>query len=190
MDRLFPCLCRLLGGAWLALQPKLLWAAVLTGKVVGVSDGDTLKVLDEKQRVHTIRLMGIDAPEKAQPFGQRAKQSLSELVYQQQVQVEWHKQDRYGRILGLVRTRSGTDMCLEQLKRGMAWHYKQYMHEQSAQDQIAYALAEEATRAGRLGLWQDSAPTPPWQWRRQPGHQHSTGKRSPRLDHTNREWQK
>ena len=190
MDQLFRRMCRLLGIVWQALLPQLLWAAVLTGKVVGVSDGDTLKVFDENQRVHTIRLMGIDAPEKAQPFGQRAKQSLSELVYQQQVQVEWHKQDRYGRILGLVRTRSGTDMCLEQLKRGMAWHYKQYMHEQSAQDQIAYALAEEATRAGRLGLWQDSAPTPPWQWRRQPGHQHSTGKRSPRLDHTNREWQK
>ncbi len=153
------------GIAWLALLPQLLWAAVLTGQVVGISDGDTLKVLDANHQVHTIRLMGIDAPEKAQPFGQRAKQSLSALVFQQQVQVEWHKQDRYGRIVGQVRTRAGVDVCLEQLQRGMAWHYKQYIQEQSPPDRITYAQAEDAARAQRLGLWQESSPTPPWLWR-------------------------
>ncbi len=153
------------GIAWLALLPQLLWAAVLTGQVVGISDGDTLKVLDANHQVHTIRLMGIDAPEKAQPFGQRAKQSLSALVFQQQVQVEWHKQDRYGRIVGQVRTRAGVDVCLEQLQMGMAWHYKQYIQEQSPPDRITYAQAEDAARAQRLGLWQESSPTPPWLWR-------------------------
>lgn len=150
---------------WLALLPQLLWAAVLTGQVVGISDGDTLKVLDANKQVHTIRLMGIDAPEKAQPFGQRAKQSLSALVFQQQVQVEWHKQDRYGRIVGQVRTRDGVDVCLEQLQRGMAWHYKQYQHEQAPPDRITYAQSEDAARAQRLGLWQEPSPTPPWRWR-------------------------
>lgn len=153
---------------WLALLPQMLWAAVLTGQVVGISDGDTLKVIDANHQVHTIRLIGIDAPEKAQPFGQRAKQSLSALVYQQQVQVEWDKQDRYGRIVGQVRTRAGLDVSLEQLQRGMAWHYKQYIKEQSPPDRIAYAQAEDAARAQRLGLWQEPSPTPPWLWRQ--GH--------------------
>lgn len=150
---------------WLALLPQLLCAAVLTGQVVGISDGDTLKVLDANHQVHTIRLMGIDAPEKAQPFGQRAKQFLSALVFQQQVQVEWHKQDRYGRIVGQVRTPAGVDVCLEQLQRGMAWHYKQFSKEQSPSDRIAYAQAEDTARAQRLGLWQEPSPTPPWLWR-------------------------
>ena len=154
------------GIAWLALLPQLLWAAVLTGQVVGISDGDTLKVLDANHQVHTIRLMGIDAPEKAQPFGQRAKQSLSALVFQQQVQVEWHKQDRYGRIVGQVRTRAGVDVCLEQLQRGMAWHYKQYEREQSPADRQSYAAAEAEARAAKLGLWRDAAPLPPWHFRR------------------------
>jgi endonuclease YncB( thermonuclease family) len=141
-------------------------AQVLHGRVVGVSDGDSITVLDAQQRTHKIRLQGIDAPEKAQPYGQKSKQSLSDLVYQQAVQVAWTKQDRYGRTLGQV-FRDGTDVNLQQVLRGMAWHYKQYEREQSAQDRVRYAEAQEQARQHRLGLWQDPEPVEPSVFRRQ-----------------------
>ena len=155
---------------WLALVilgaiPQALLAAVIHGRVVGVSDGDTVKVLDAAQRLYTVRLMGIDAPEKTQPFGQRSKQSLSELIFQKQVTVAWAKKDKYGRTVGKILTEAGDDICLEQINRGMAWHYKQYAQEQSLQDRRAYARAEEDSRTQKMGLWQDPSSTPPWVWR-------------------------
>ena len=143
-----------------------LQAATLQGKVVGVADGDTIKVLDATNTQHKIRLQGIDAPEKAQPFGQKSKQSLSQLVYNKQVTVEYQKKDKYGRTLGKV-LHNGTDVCLEQIKLGMAWHYKQYESEQTKEDRETYAQAELATRAQALGLWKDKNATPPWEYRRQ-----------------------
>lgn len=157
---------------WLALVilgaiPQALLAAVMHGRIVGVSDGDTVKVLDAAQRLHTVRLMGIDAPEKAQPYGKRSKQSLSEMVYQQHVSVEWSKEDKYGRVVGKIRLQDGLDVCLEQIKRGMAWHYKQYAKEQTFEDQVMYENSENEARNQKLGLWLDDSPTPPWLWRRQ-----------------------
>lgn len=140
-------------------------AAQWSGRVVGVSDGDTIKVLDDARQQHTIRLMGIDAPEKAQAFGQRSKQSLSERVSGQQVQVQGAKRDKYGRTVGKVLAQDGTDICLEQIARGLAWHYKKYADEQSAQDRLRYAEAENMARESGAGLWRDEAPVPPWVWR-------------------------
>jgi endonuclease YncB( thermonuclease family) len=150
---------------FLCLLPLFVVAEVLSGLVVGVSDGDTIKVLDDGQHVHTIRLMGIDAPEKAQAFGQRSKHSLSDLIYRQQVSVQWSKRDKYGRVIGKVLTLDGADVCLDQITRGMAWHYKQYTGEQSADDRERYAVAEKAARESKIGLWQDETPVPPWVWR-------------------------
>lgn len=141
-------------------------ASTLTGRVVGISDGDTVTVLDASKRTHKIRLLGIDSPEKKQPFGERAKQSLSDLVFDRQVSVEGGKQDRYGRSLGKIML-DGQDINLEQIRRGMAWHYKQYARDQSPQDRIAYAEAEAAARSKRVGLWQDANPVPPWSFRRE-----------------------
>ncbi|MEY2619149.1 MAG: Thermonuclease precursor [Pseudomonadota bacterium] len=141
-------------------------ADTLAGRVVGVSDGDTVTVLDANKRTHKIRLLGIDSPEKKQPFGERAKQSLSDLVYDKQVSVEGGKQDRYGRALGKI-VLDGQDINLEQVRRGMAWHYKQYARDQSPQDRMAYAEAETAARQQRVGLWQDAQPVPPWSFRRE-----------------------
>jgi len=140
-------------------------ADVLLGHVVGVSDGDTITVLDDTKQRHVIRLMGIDAPEKAQAFGQRAKQSLSDLVFDRDVSVTWFKQDRYGRTVGQVRL-DDTDVCLEQIKRGLAWHYKQYEREQSVEDRSRYADAEKEARIARIGLWLDEQPTEPSKFRR------------------------
>lgn len=140
-------------------------AAEFSGLVVGVSDGDTIKVLADSRQQYTIRLMGIDAPEKAQAFGQRSKQSLSELVFEKQVTVQWTKRDKYGRIVGKVWSQDGVDICLEQITQGMAWHYKKYADEQSAQDREVYAEAEKVARQSKLGLWQDPDPISPWAWR-------------------------
>ena len=135
-------------------------AKVIHGRVVGVSDGDSVTVLDAQKAPHKIRLAGIDAPERAQAYGQKAKASLSELVFGQSVDVAWSKQDRYGRIVGVI-TLAGVDINLEQIKRGMAWHYKQYQNEQSPEDRIAYAQSESQARDKKLGLWRDPAPIEP-----------------------------
>lgn len=141
-------------------------AASIQGKVVGVGDGDTVTVLDEQNKQHKIRLQGIDAPEKAQAFGQKSKQSLNQLVHSKQVVVEFDKKDKYDRIVGKVLL-NGTDVCLEQIKLGMAWHYKQYASEQPKDDREIYAQAELQARAKSVGLWKDKQPTPPWEFRRQ-----------------------
>ena len=141
-------------------------AGTIQGKVVGVADGDTITVLDATNTQHKIRLQGIDAPEKAQPFGQKSKQSLSQMVQSKQVTVEYQKKDKYGRTLGKV-LHNGTDVCLEQIKLGMAWHYKQYASDQPKEDRALYDQTEQDARAKKAGLWIDKAPTPPWEFRRQ-----------------------
>lgn len=140
-------------------------ADTLIGKVVGITDGDTITVLDGQQAQHKVRLMGIDCPEKTQPFGQNAKQSLSDLVFGRLVNVEWQKLDRYERVVGKVLV-SGQDANLEQVRRGLAWHYKKYEREQVPLDRATYAQAEIEARMGNRGLWSDPSPVPPWDWRR------------------------
>lgn len=144
-------------------------AAVLSGKVVAVTDGDTLKVLDADKVQHVVRLSGIDAPERKMPFGQRAKQNLSALAYGRWVEVEGEKNDRYGRLLGKVLV-NGRDANLAQIQAGMAWHYKQYQREQPAPDRQIYAEAEIKAAAARQGLWLDRNPVAPWDWRKERRH--------------------
>ena len=139
-------------------------AVELRGKIVGVSDGDTVVVLDAERHQHKVRLAGIDAPEKAQAFSQASKTSLSDQIFGREVVVTWDKRDRYGRIIGKISV-DFRDVCLEQVRRGMAWHYKQYLRDQAPDDRGAYAEAEVAARATRVGLWHDVAPVPPWEWR-------------------------
>jgi len=139
-------------------------ADTLLGKVIHVQDGDTITVLDDTHTQHIIRLTGIDAPEKRQAFGNVSKQSLAEQVAGQSVAVEWVKVDKYGRKLGKVLL-AGLDCNLVQVKRGLAWHYKQYQREQSPTDQQSYAAAEIEARAAKLGLWRDADPVPPWEFR-------------------------
>lgn len=140
-------------------------AQTLNGRVVGVTDGDTVKVLDGERREYKIRLAGIDAPERKQPFGQRAKQRLSDLVYGKTVEVEWHKLDRYKRLVGKILI-GERDANLEMVKSGLAWHYKKYQGEQSYDDRLAYARAEEEARESRRGLWADPHHINPSDWRK------------------------
>ena len=149
-------------------------AETLMGRVVGVADGDTLTVLDGNKGLTKIRLHQIDAPEKKQDFGQRSKQSLSELVYGKQVRVEVFDTDHYGRKVGKVWV-NGTDANLEQVKRGMAWVYEKYANDP------AYFAAERAAKSGRVGLWNQPNPTPPWVFRHPERAATSTPAKSPAL---------
>ena len=151
----------------LALLPAmpLAIAAELHVRVVGVNDGDTITVIDNSRNQYKVRLAGIDAPEKRQPFGDRSKQALSSLVFDRQVLIDLGKTDRYGRIVSKVVV-NNIDANLEQVVSGMAWHYKKYQREQSPKDRAAYARAEEAARAAERGLWQDRYAIPPWDFRK------------------------
>lgn len=148
----------------LAVTPAIVSAAELVGRVVGVSDGDTVTVLDGLKMQHKVRLAGIDAPEKGQPFGTASKARLSSLVFGKQVIVEWTKTDRYGRLVGKVVV-GKVDANLAQVRDGYAWHFKDYQREQSPADWAAYAKGEFAARHAGRGLWADKAPEAPWLYR-------------------------
>ncbi len=140
-------------------------ADTLTGKVGRVVDGDTVYVLDANYKDHKIRLAGIDAPERRQAYGLASRKHLLSIVAGKQVTIEYKKRDRYGRIVGKVLL-DGIDVSLDQVKAGLAWHYKKYQHEQSAEDRELYADAENKARNERLGLWRENNPMPPWEYRR------------------------
>lgn len=133
---------------------------VLTGRVVGVSDGDTLTLLTPDRVQHKVRLDQIDAPESGQPWGAAAKQRLSAAVFQKTVTVRSSGQDRYGRTLGRVQA-DGADVNAALVRDGAAWAYRQYLT-----DRRILTLESDARSAGR-GLWSLPAAqtTPPWEWR-------------------------
>jgi endonuclease YncB( thermonuclease family) len=138
---------------------------VFSGKVVGVSDGDTLQVMHAGQAVK-VRLHGIDCPEKAQAYGQRARQFTSEHVFGKPVKVVVRDRDRYGRLVGDVYLQSGWHLNHELLDAGLAWWYEQY----APKDTQLASLQHTAQRAKR-GLWSDPQAIPPWTFRKQPRSQ-------------------
>lgn len=151
-------------------------AATLNGRVVGVTDGDTLVVLDAHRTTHRVRLAGIDAPEKHQAYAERSHQQLVGWAHGQQVVVHHGHKDRYGRVLGQVWVH-GSDINLALVRGGWAWHYRAYAAEQTPLDRQRYAEAEEQARQARLGLWSDRTPTAPWLFRaaqRSPRHTNET----------------
>ncbi len=140
-------------------------AAVIEGRVVAVADGDTLTLLDARKRQHKVRLTGIDAPEKRQPFGDASRQHLAGLVFGREVRARCPKKDRYQRQLCKVEV-DGKDANLAQLAAGMAWHYRAYGKDQGLFDFTGYALIELEARYRRRGLWADPRPQAPWDFRR------------------------
>jgi micrococcal nuclease len=145
------------------------------GKVVGVADGDTVRVMRSGRSVK-VRLWGIDCPERAQPFGKRAKQFTSRAIFGRNVTVTPVTRDRYGRVIGkiswLVRAppskrpstapeRERRQLSHQLLRAGLAWWYRRY-----AADAEGLAQLERRARSLRRGLWADPEPTPPWRWRR------------------------
>lgn len=133
-------------------------AEPLTGKVVSVHDGDTVRVLDAANVQHKVRLDGIDAPERGQPFGTVARDRLAALVMGKAVKVHDDGRDKWGRTLGRMEV-EGQDVNRQMVEDGMAWHYVKFNND------ARLAAAERAARAAKRGLWADKAPVPPWEWR-------------------------
>ncbi|MDX5419013.1 MAG: thermonuclease family protein [Hymenobacteraceae bacterium] len=129
-------------------------------KVVGVKDGDTFEVLRNGQTI-TVRLFGIDTPEKNQAYGQRAKQFASDLAFGKNVRLIEHNKDRYGRTVGTIILPDGRNLNEEMVREGYAWHYKAY-----SKDKTLENLEADARRFKR-GLWQDPNPVAPWDFRKQ-----------------------
>jgi endonuclease YncB( thermonuclease family) len=140
------------------------------GRVRSIGDGDSIVVEDAEGYRARVRLFGIDAPERSgpsrygQPYAQKARRNLSALVYRKSVRVQWHAYDSYGRMIGQVWL-DDVDVGLRQICDGYAWLFRQYADELSAGDRRAYAQCEQAAREERRGLWRDSRPVPPWEWR-------------------------
>ncbi len=130
--------------------------------VVGISDGDTFTLLEEATKANVkVRLYGIDAPEKRQPYGERAKQFASDLCFRKNVNLNVVNKDRYGRSVAYIYLEDGTNVNYELVKAGMAWHYKQF-----SKDPELERLEADA-RKRRVGLWRDKNAMPPWEWRKQ-----------------------
>ena len=140
-----------LAGAW-----------TLQGQVMAIVSGDTLRIRDDKKVQYTVRLAGVDAPEKFQAYGQRSLDSLRELAFQKYVTVEGvgTGSPRVGR----VRV-EGRDVSLEQLQLGAVWYDKSRAQILPEPDRQAYAAAQEDARQRRTGLWRDKQPIPPWEYR-------------------------
>lgn len=132
--------------------------ADFTGKVVHISDGDTVRVLDSSNTQHRIRLAGIDAPESKQAFGTKSKQALAEMIFSKNVYIKEISQDRYGRTVGQIYL-NNVDINKEMVKGGWAWAYREYLVDKS------YVPAEQAAKQKKLGLWADPNPIYPSQFR-------------------------
>ncbi len=148
--------------SWAACSPPLS-AQAWEGKVVGVTDGDTITVLHDKTAVK-VRLYGIDCPEKRQPFGSRAKQFTSDLVFGKVVDVETVDVDRYKRTVGIVRLPDGSVVNQEIVRAGLGWLYAAYCKRPICHE---WKTLESEAAAAKQGLWKDKNPVPPWEWRRE-----------------------
>jgi endonuclease YncB( thermonuclease family) len=134
-------------------------AEQFTGKVVGVTDGDTIKVM-RSGKAEKIRLAGIDCPERKQAYGTRAKQFTSDMAFGKVVTVKVETVDQYGRTVGEVILPDGRSLNHELVKAGFAWWYRQYSRD------ISLGQLEEEARIAKRGLWADPNAIPPWEYRK------------------------
>lgn len=144
----------------LILSIALLASSDICGKVVSVTDGDTITVLVDREQVK-VRLDGIDAPERRQAYGNAAREKLAGLVFGKTVTVKTHGKDRYGRTIGTV-IAGERSVNLQMVEAGLAWHYVEYSKD------VELARAEREARAAKRGLWADTAPVAPWEFRKKP----------------------
>ena len=137
-------------------------AAELSGRVIGIADGDTFTLLTADKQQIKIRLAEIDAPENGQPYGNKSKQALSGLIFGKDVRVVVQTKDRYGRTVGRPYV-GDLDICAEMVRMGDAWAYREYLIDKSL------LTLESDAKATERGLWglSEAKNMPPWQWRRE-----------------------
>ena len=133
-----------------------------TAKVVGIKDGDTVVVLDSLNNQTTLRLAEVDCPEKNQPFGTKAKQFTSDQIYLKTIKYVVTDTDRYGRSIAMIYYDTNNKyLSADIIKAGMGWHYKRY----STSKELA--TFEDNAKKNKIGLWIDSNPVAPWEFRKQ-----------------------
>lgn len=137
---------------------------LIEGKVSLVYDGDTISVTTKDGKIYSIWLKSIDAPESKQNYAKKSRKMLAELIEGKDVKVIIYKKDMYDRYIGTVYY-EGQDVGLRQIEAGMAWHFKQFAYEQNAEERKIYAQAEQKARIDKQGLWEDSRPVAPWDYR-------------------------
>lgn len=159
-------LCAAAVAAFFCMAPAV--AEQFDAKVIGVADGDTLTVLfvdGQTTAPKRVRLSGIDAAEKAQAFGAVAREQLSRMAFGKLGHLDCRATDQCRRSVCLVRV-EGLDVGLLMVRLGLAWHYKRYASTQSREEAFSYAVAENAARAAKTGLWRDlgatAEPVPSW----------------------------
>lgn len=135
-------------------------AQTVSGRVVGITDGDTFTLLTTDNEQLKIRVAEIDAPERDQPYGNRSRQELSQLIFSKDVYLDIQVIDRYGRLIGRPMV-GGKDMTAEMIRIGAAWVYRTY-----SDDKALYDL-ERSAKAAKAGLWglPEYDRVPPWEWR-------------------------
>jgi endonuclease YncB( thermonuclease family) len=167
---------RLFVGVVLVSFSLIAQSAAIEGRVINVADGDTITILDLERKQHRIRINGIDAPERGQPFGDRSRRNMADMVAGKEVTADCHKVDRYGRQVCKVWVQpSDCPMCSKtldvghaQILAGMAWWYREYAKEQTPEDLGRYESEENEARMRKRGLWVLKEPVAPWEWRKKP----------------------
>lgn len=162
-------------GAWVTRIAALIFLAGMAGagaepemlaaRVLWVDDGDSLEIRDDWGRRFRVRLRGIDAPERTQPYASVSRRNLSRLARGRAVTVSYDGVDKYGRLLAWVFVDDGLSVNLQQVQAGLAWHYAFPGQPWTADDDLL-ARAEQEARVARRGLWARPGPKPPWQYRR------------------------
>lgn len=164
---------RILLAAWVALASTVCAAPVpheFTGLVIHVTDGDTIVIEDRQRQRDKVRIVSIDAPEKGrrgiagQPYSERSRQHLAELINARTVRLVSPGRDDYGRVLARVWV-GDTDVGQAQVCAGYAWVFEAFVDELPIADQHTYRACEAKARQARRGLWRRPRPIPPWKWR-------------------------
>lgn len=134
----------------------------ISGKVTKVSDGDTVTIVNNENKRVKVRLYGIDSPELSQDHGETAKQFLSEQVSGRYVTVDVLDIDQYKRSVGRIYI-DDTDINRKMVEEGQAWVYPQYC---KIPERAEWESLQQSAKLDKRGLWTNSSPTPPWEWRR------------------------
>lgn|GEM_PF-313546 len=127
---------------------------------IGITDGDTITILSRKKKNYKVRLAHVDCPERNQPFNKRAKDFTSNFCYKKKLQLKYDgKKDRNGRLIAVVFDEQDKELNAALVEAGLAWHYKKYS------DDMRYDALEQTARKLGIGLWSESNPVAPWEWR-------------------------
>ncbi len=137
-------------------------AAAPENTVIRILDGDTVEIMGKGRKSYKVRLSGLDAPEKKQPYGKKSQQALAKLAFKKIVCVKGVKRDCYGRTIARLYV-GNQDINAAMIEQGAAWVYRPYARGSTF---TSFYKAETMAKNNKIGLWALNKPIPPWEWRR------------------------